>query len=85
MIFNDFQAKIDEEYQQQKTLEKPDTENVRTDGLTSPKARKWESDIKTVPAEVASNMPKVTGGADPNPKMRQRREKVVEVIALESY
>lgn len=77
----DFQAKIDEEYQQQKTLEKPDMgeSRVRTSSSSSLIVHKPETTLETVPPAPSDKLPVIVGGEDKDPIARQRRDKVKEV------
>ncbi|XP_058800666.1 mannosyl-oligosaccharide alpha-1,2-mannosidase IA-like, partial [Phymastichus coffea] len=78
------QAKIDEEYQNHKTLEKPELakaqwgKEARASSSTSSVAavRQWVERQETVPAEPADKLPLTTGGEDRDPVSRMRRDKV---------
>lgn len=78
-----FQAKVDEENQQQKTLEKPDLGIdllVNTGSAFTYLVHEQNEDmIETVPPAVAEKYPVVVGGEDKDPIMRERRNKVREV------
>ncbi|XP_011630040.1 mannosyl-oligosaccharide alpha-1,2-mannosidase IA-like isoform X2 [Pogonomyrmex barbatus] len=76
------QAKIDEEYQQQKTLEKPDMgeSRVRTSSSSSLIVHKEELVLVTVPPAPADKLPLIVGGEDKDPIARQRRDKVKEMM-----
>ncbi|EZA47932.1 Mannosyl-oligosaccharide 1,2-alpha-mannosidase IA [Ooceraea biroi] len=73
------QAKIDEEYQQQKTLEKPDMGELRVRTSSSSSLHKEETVLVTVPPAPADKLPIVVGGEDKDHIARQRRDKVREV------
>lgn len=81
-----FQAKIDEEYQNQKTLEKPEVleePRVRSSSTTSTLVlQKYMESHETVPPEPSVRLPKIVGGEDPDPLTRQRRDKVKEVSLI---
>ncbi|KAM0728702.1 Mannosyl-oligosaccharide alpha-1,2-mannosidase IA [Formica fusca] len=76
------QAKIDEEYQQQKTLEKPDMgeSRVRTSSSSSLIVHKEETILVTVPPAPADKLPLTVGGEDKDHVARQRRDKVKEMM-----
>ncbi|XP_077259070.1 mannosyl-oligosaccharide alpha-1,2-mannosidase IA-like [Temnothorax americanus] len=76
------QAKIDEEYQQQKTLEKPDMgeSRVRTSSSSSLIVHKEETILVTVPPAPADKLPLIVGGEDKDHIARQRRDKVREMM-----
>ncbi|KAK0163873.1 hypothetical protein PV328_002559 [Microctonus aethiopoides] len=80
------QAKIDEEYQNQKTLEKPEMIKDLSERVSSsaspvlPDHRK-EENIQTVPPALADVLPLTVGGEDKDPVARQRRDKVKEVTS----
>ncbi|KAG5335820.1 MA1A1 mannosidase, partial [Acromyrmex heyeri] len=81
------QAKINEEYQQQKTLEKPDMgeSRVRTSSSSSLIVHKEETVLVTVPPAPADKLPLIVGGEDKDHIARQRRDKVKEVsLGLEN-
>ncbi|XP_015115798.1 mannosyl-oligosaccharide 1,2-alpha-mannosidase IA isoform X1 [Diachasma alloeum] len=78
------QAKIDEEYQQQKTLEKPDTA-VESRPRVSSSVAPWSPDnrheeiIKTVPPAPVESLT-LPDGEDKDPVARERRDKVKEMM-----
>ncbi|XP_066598094.1 mannosyl-oligosaccharide alpha-1,2-mannosidase IA-like isoform X2 [Prorops nasuta] len=76
------QAKIDEEYQQQKTLEKPevigDESRVHTSSQSSLLVHRKDDVRETVPPASADRFPLVNGGEDREPIARERRDKVKE-------
>jgi len=74
-----FQAKINEEYQQQKTLEKPDMGESRVRTSSSSSLHREEIVLVTVPPAPANKLPIIVGGEDKDPVARQRRDKVREV------
>ncbi|XP_072744987.1 mannosyl-oligosaccharide alpha-1,2-mannosidase IA-like isoform X2 [Anoplolepis gracilipes] len=78
------QAKIDEEYQQQKTLEKPDMgeSRVRTSSSSSLIVHKEETILVTVPPAPADKLPLTIGGEDKDRIARERRDKVKEVSII---
>ena len=76
------QAKINEEYQQQKTLEKPevkDDSRVRASSSSSLVLHRKDDVLETVPPAPASKLPLTVGGEDKDPVARERRDKVKEV------
>ncbi|KAG7213167.1 hypothetical protein KM043_002482 [Ampulex compressa] len=76
------QAKIDEEYQQQKTLEKPEVggdSRVRTSSSSSLVVYRKDDVLETVPPAPADRLPLTVGGEDKDPIARDRRDKVKEV------
>ncbi|XP_033304703.1 mannosyl-oligosaccharide alpha-1,2-mannosidase IA-like [Bombus vosnesenskii] len=76
------QAKIDEEYQQQKTLEKPEVNGdsrVRASSSSSLVLHRKDDVLETVPPASASKLPLTVGGEDKDPIARERRNKVKEV------
>ncbi|KAK2582808.1 hypothetical protein KPH14_008897 [Odynerus spinipes] len=81
-----FQAKIDEEYQQQKTLEKPEVigdSRVRTSSSSSiVVVQHNEQVLQTVPPAPAVKLPLIVGGEDKDLVARDRRNKVKEVSGL---
>lgn len=85
---NLFQAKINEEYQQQKTLEKPEAADGEArvnafssvSSLNADKLRGHDQEaIETVPPASAEAFPMIVGGEDKDPVARERRNKVKEV------
>ncbi|XP_011502769.1 PREDICTED: mannosyl-oligosaccharide 1,2-alpha-mannosidase IA [Ceratosolen solmsi marchali] len=78
------QAKIDEEYQNQKTLEKPEmlselrlrSSSVSTTFMIS----QWINMYETVPPEPSKKLPKTEGGEDQDAITRHRRNKVKEMM-----
>ncbi|KAL2734171.1 hypothetical protein V1478_003869 [Vespula squamosa] len=78
------QAKIDEEYQQQKTLEKPEMvggdSRVRTSSLSSSVVvqQRNEHVFQTVPPAPAIKLPLIVAGEDKDTVARERRDKVKE-------
>ena len=78
-----FQAKIEEEDQQQKTLEKPDVgsdSRVRTSSSVTYVVHAVNEDTyETVPPAPVHKYPLTVGGEDKDPIARQRRDKVREV------
>ncbi|XP_043469898.1 mannosyl-oligosaccharide 1,2-alpha-mannosidase IA isoform X1 [Leptopilina heterotoma] len=78
------QAKIEEENQQQKTLEKPDVgldSQVHTGSAVTYSVHQVNEDmIETVPPAPAEKYPVVFGGEDKDPIMRERRNKVREMM-----
>nr|XP_050848697.1 mannosyl-oligosaccharide alpha-1,2-mannosidase IA-like isoform X6 [Vespula vulgaris] len=85
------QAKIDEEYQQQKTLEKPEMvggdSRVRTSSLSSSVVvqQRNEHVFQTVPPASAIKLPLIVAGEDKDTVARKRRDKVKEIIYLSSH
>ena len=80
----ELQAKIDEEYQNQKTLEKPEVLSefrIRAYSFTSTlnSIHQYVETYETVPPEPSDKLPKTTGGEDPDPIARQRRDVVKQV------
>lgn len=78
----EFQAKIDEEYQQQKMLEKPEVIgeiHVRVTSSPSLVLHRKNEVLETVPPAPASKLPLTVGGEDKDPIARERRDKVKEV------
>ncbi|XP_043490227.1 mannosyl-oligosaccharide alpha-1,2-mannosidase IA isoform X4 [Polistes fuscatus] len=77
-------AKINEEYQQQKTLEKPEIvgsdSRVRTSSLSSSVIvqQRNEQVFETVPPAPAVKLPLIVGGEDKDEIARERRNKVKE-------
>ncbi|XP_043273662.1 mannosyl-oligosaccharide 1,2-alpha-mannosidase IA-like isoform X2 [Venturia canescens] len=83
------QAKINEEYQQQKTLEKPEVANSESrvialssaSSLNADKLRGHDQEvIETVPPAPAEAFPMIVGGEDKDPVARERRNKVKEMM-----
>lgn len=77
------QAKINEEYQQQKTLEKPevkDDSRVRASSSSSLVHYRKDDVLETVPPAPASKFPLTVGGEDKDPVARERRDKVKEMM-----
>ncbi|XP_043580607.1 uncharacterized protein LOC122566840 isoform X2 [Bombus pyrosoma] len=77
------QAKIDEEYQQQKTLEKPEVNGdsrVRASSSSSLVLHRKDDVLETVPPASASKLPLTVGGEDKDPIARERRNKVKEMM-----
>ncbi|KAL0126367.1 hypothetical protein PUN28_005037 [Cardiocondyla obscurior] len=76
------QAKIDEEYQQQKTLEKPDMgeSRVHTSSSSSLIVHREEMILVTVPPAPADKLPLIVGGEDKDPIARKQRDKVKEMM-----
>lgn len=77
-----FQAKIDEEYQQQKTLEKPEVNGesrVRASSSSSLLVHRKNDVLETVPPAPADKLPLTVGGEDKDLVARERRDKVKEV------
>ena len=84
----DFQAKINEEYQQQKTLEKPevkDDSRVRASSSSSLVLYRKDDVLETVPPAPANKLPLTVGGEDKDPVARERRDKVKEVSTALSF
>lgn len=85
----EFQAKIDEEYQQQKMLEKPEVIgeiHVRVTSSPSLVLHRKNEVLETVPPAPASKLPLTVGGEDKDPIARERRDKVKEVsLSFHSY
>lgn len=83
MIIFTLQAKIDEEYQNQKVLEKPEVfVESRVHRSSTPSTvvmKQFSETYETVPPEPSKKYPKLTGGEDPDPITQQRRDKVKEV------
>ncbi|KAK9301551.1 hypothetical protein QLX08_006109 [Tetragonisca angustula] len=78
------QAKINEEYQQQKTLEKPevkDDSRVRASSSSSLVLYRKDDVLETVPPAPANKLPLTVGGEDKDPVARERRDKVKEIHA----
>ncbi|KAI4495156.1 hypothetical protein M0804_001357 [Polistes exclamans] len=75
-------AKINEEYQQQKTLEKPEIvgsdSRVRTSSFSSSVIVRNEQVFETVPPAPAVKLPLIVGGEDKDEVARERRNKVKE-------
>ncbi|XP_026296271.1 uncharacterized protein LOC100576383 isoform X4 [Apis mellifera] len=77
------QAKIDEEYQQQKMLEKPEVIgeiHVRVTSSPSLVLHRKNEVLETVPPAPASKLPLTVGGEDKDPIARERRDKVKEMM-----
>ncbi|XP_034944154.1 mannosyl-oligosaccharide alpha-1,2-mannosidase IA-like [Chelonus insularis] len=79
------QAKIDEEYEQQKTLEKPEVDeklNVPATSSVIPlsSSHRLEEAIRTVPPAPADVLPMTQGGEDKDPTARERREVVKKMM-----
>ncbi|XP_012276680.1 mannosyl-oligosaccharide 1,2-alpha-mannosidase IA isoform X1 [Orussus abietinus] len=77
------QAKIDEEYQHQKTLEKPEVARevkVQTSSSPSVIGHRQGVTFETVPPAPAVKLPLAVGGEDKDPVARQRRDKVREMM-----
>ncbi|KAJ8676686.1 hypothetical protein QAD02_012473, partial [Eretmocerus hayati] len=76
------QAKIDEEYQNHKVLERPEVleePRVFTSSLSSSPMHKLAFEIiETVPPEPSDKLPKIVATDNLDPVNRQRREKVKE-------
>ncbi|XP_015431671.1 PREDICTED: mannosyl-oligosaccharide 1,2-alpha-mannosidase IB-like [Dufourea novaeangliae] len=76
------QAKIDEEYQQQKTLEKPEVNGgdtrVRVSSSSSLAVHRKDDVLETVPPAPADKLPLTVGGEDKDPIARERRDRVKE-------
>ncbi|XP_035741751.1 mannosyl-oligosaccharide alpha-1,2-mannosidase IA-like isoform X2 [Vespa mandarinia] len=84
------QAKIDEEYQQQKTLEKPEIggdSRVRTSSLSSSVVvqQRNEQVFQTVPPAPAIKLPLIVAGEDKDTIARERRDKVKEIKIFHSF
>lgn len=83
-----FKAKIDEEYQQQKTLEKPEIIKAPGQRVSSSSAPTWsvnnqhEDKVQTVPPAPADVYPLTTGGEDKDPIAQERREQIKKVNYL---
>ncbi|XP_014616320.1 PREDICTED: mannosyl-oligosaccharide 1,2-alpha-mannosidase IA isoform X1 [Polistes canadensis] len=77
-------AKINEEYQQQKTLEKPEIvgsdSRVRTSSFSSSVIVRNEQVFETVPPAPAVKLPLIVGGEDKDEVARERRNKVKEMM-----
>lgn len=83
-----FQAKIDEEYEHQKTLEKPevkDDSRVRVSSSSSLVVHQKEDVLETVPPAPADKLPLTVGGEDKDSVARERRDKVKEVSLAYYY
>ncbi|XP_015600439.1 mannosyl-oligosaccharide 1,2-alpha-mannosidase IB isoform X2 [Cephus cinctus] len=80
------QAKINEEYQHQKTLEKPDIAGDSRVQMSSSSSlvvnARIEETLITVPPAPGEKLPKIVGGEDKDPITRQRRDKVKELTLV---
>ncbi|KAL7304893.1 hypothetical protein TKK_0002697 [Trichogramma kaykai] len=78
------QAKIDEDDMNQKVLDKPETmqqtRSEKSNLSTTQMYQSWNDIPKAQYSRSADDSPKVTGGEDPDPVTRQRREKVKEMM-----
>ncbi|XP_076656436.1 alpha-Mannosidase class I a [Halictus rubicundus] len=78
------QAKIDEEYQHQKTLEKPEVNvgdsRVRASSSSSVVVHRKDDILETVPPAPADKLPLTVGGEDEDHVARERRDKVKEMM-----
>lgn len=85
-----FQEKIDREYQQQKTLEKPEVIEASHPRVSSSVATwslndRHEEAIHTIPPAPADVYPMTTGGEDNDPISQKRRERIKKVSPLPCF